>query len=342
MQRSFSIVEDENDILGEETSEKLELKAEFSDSDVEDASNLSPKKAVNVHRKQELLPRRKPSIESLNTKPLNKVSNSNSDSESSDQEKRSAQTLPGEYDPNLYSNLPVDRDIFEIFEFISKYTPSKITPEYKFKPFIPEFLPAVGDVDAFLKVKPPEKTLSGDSFDESNLGLGLLVLDEPAANQSDPALLHLQLRAATHDPIITQEQRHIVVKKVDNLEKNAKVVEKWIKDVSHLHKSKSSPFVSYSQPMPDIDDLMQQWPDDLELKYKREGFPKPKENQSLSDYVNTVCEYFGIPIAKNQIESLHHLFCLYTAVKQSQVYQVGRNTGQDKEEDTNTDQLVLD
>lgn len=69
--------------------------------------------------------------------------------------------------------------------------------DYKFKPFIPEFLPAVGDIDAFLKITPPATTLSGKPFEPNKLQLGIVVLDEPAANQSDPALLHLQLRASS-------------------------------------------------------------------------------------------------------------------------------------------------
>lgn len=78
----------------------------------------------------------------------------------------------------------------------SRYTPQHLNLDYKFKPFIPDYIPAVGDIDAFLKVVPPERMiLGGESADFSNLGL--IVLDEPAANQSDSALLHLQLRAVT-------------------------------------------------------------------------------------------------------------------------------------------------
>ena len=61
--------------------------------------------------------------------------------------------------------------------------PQKIELDYKLKPFIPDFIPAVGDIDAFIKV-------------ESNnpLELGLTVLDEPSAKQSDPSIMELQLR----------------------------------------------------------------------------------------------------------------------------------------------------
>ena len=34
-------------------------------------------------------------------------------------------------------------------------------------------------------------------------------------------------------------------------------MEKWILDISDLHRSKPNPSVHYSKPMPDIDNLMQ-------------------------------------------------------------------------------------
>lgn len=46
----------------------------------------------------------------------------------------------------------------------------------------------MGDIDAFLKVGRP---------DGATDGLGLHVLDEPCATQSEPAVLCLQLRAST-------------------------------------------------------------------------------------------------------------------------------------------------
>lgn len=36
--------------------------------------------------------------------------------------------------------------------FLFRYTPQTIELEYKIKPFIPDFIPAVGDIDAFIKV----------------------------------------------------------------------------------------------------------------------------------------------------------------------------------------------
>lgn len=58
--------------------------------------------------------------------------------------------------------------------------------DHKLKPFIPDYIPAVGDIDAFIKIPRPDG--KADS-------LGLSVLDEPSAKQSDPTVLDLQLRA---------------------------------------------------------------------------------------------------------------------------------------------------
>lgn len=37
-----------------------------------------------------------------------------------------------------------------------RYSPQKVEIDYVLQPFIPEFIPAVGDTDAFLKVLPPK------------------------------------------------------------------------------------------------------------------------------------------------------------------------------------------
>ena len=105
------------------------------------------------------------------------------------------------YDPSEFEDLNVSQEIKELFNDILRYTPQAIDLETRFKPFIPEFIPAVGDIDAFIKVPRPdgqaEKT-------------GLTVLDEPAAKQSDPSVLDLQLRAISK----RSSQKQVVVKKV--------------------------------------------------------------------------------------------------------------------------------
>lgn len=50
-----------------------------------------------------------------------------------------------------------------------RYTPQVIDLDHKLKPFIPDFIPAVGDIDAFLKVQSehPKNESRGVSSDTS-------------------------------------------------------------------------------------------------------------------------------------------------------------------------------
>lgn len=57
--------------------------------------------------------------------------------------------------------------------FVPRYTPQKIDIALKLAPFVPEFVPAVGDTDAFLKVSTPPA------------GLRAAPLAEPALDHID-------------------------------------------------------------------------------------------------------------------------------------------------------------
>ena len=82
--------------------------------------------------------------------------------------------------------------------------------------------------------------------------LGLTVLDEPSATQSDPSVLELQLRVVTKQ----SASKTARIKRVRASE-DSSAVEKWIRDISDLHRSKPPPSVHYQKTMPDIDNLMQ-------------------------------------------------------------------------------------
>ena len=58
--------------------------------------------------------------------------------------------VEGAYDPREFEHLNVDPDVSKLFLYIQKYQSQSIILDYKLKPFIPEFIPAVGDIDAFL------------------------------------------------------------------------------------------------------------------------------------------------------------------------------------------------
>ncbi len=101
----------------------------------------------------------------------------------------------------------------KILLFIFRFQPQDIVLETKLKPFIPEYVPSIGDIDAFLKVfkiffeikikvfifiliKVPRPDGKEDS-------LGLTVLDEPSSKQTDPHVLKLQMRYTSKQPMAT-------------------------------------------------------------------------------------------------------------------------------------------
>lgn len=91
--------------------------------------------------------------------------------------------VDGAYNPLQYANLPVTGEIKELFEYITRFKPQKIDLDTKIRPFVPDFVPAVGEVDSFLKMPKPDGT---------NEDLGITVLDEPALNSEDKTVLELK------------------------------------------------------------------------------------------------------------------------------------------------------
>ena len=74
-------------------------------------------------------------------------------------------------------------EIKELFDYIARYKPQKIDLDTKLKPFIPDYIPAVGEVDAFLKMNKP---------DGAKEDLGINSIDEPALNSEDPTVLTMK------------------------------------------------------------------------------------------------------------------------------------------------------
>uniref|UniRef100_A0A3Q0KNK3 Intraflagellar transport protein 46 homolog n=1 Tax=Schistosoma mansoni TaxID=6183 RepID=A0A3Q0KNK3_SCHMA len=213
--------------------------------------------------------------------------------------------IEGIYNPADYEHLTVSSEIKEIFEYIQRYTPQTIELETKLKPFIPDYIPAVGDIDAFLKVPRP---------DGKPDYLGLLVLDEPCANQSDPTVLNLQLRALSKQTATKQ----VIVKSLKNAEKQTKVIENWIKSITDLYRAKPAPTVHYTRNMPEISELMAVWPTSFEETINNMQLSLSQLDCSLKDYVDIICALLDIPVYNNRIHSLHLLFSLYLEFKNSQ------------------------
>ncbi|NXG37196.1 IFT46 protein, partial [Dromaius novaehollandiae] len=230
---------------------------------------------------------------------------SESDSSDDEEEDRGA-PLAGAYNPADYDYLPVSTEIKELFEYIRRYTPQVIEIEHKLQPFIPDFIPAVGDIDAFLKVPRP---------DSKPDNLGLLVLDEPSTKQSDPTVLSLWLTENSKQHNITQQ---IKVKSIENAEKNPKAIDSWIESINELHRCKPPATVHYTRPMPDIETLMQEWLPEFEELLGKVSLPTAEINCDLAEYIDMICAILDIPVYKSRIQPLHVLFSLYSEFQNSQ------------------------
>ena len=215
-----------------------------------------------------------------------------------DQGEESYDNIEGAYNPKDYDSLNVAAEVRDLFQYIERYKPQEVDLDTTLKCFIPEYIPAIGEMDAFIKVPRPDGT-------EDDLGLKFL--DEPSASQSDPTVLELQLRAMSKK----LQYGDVVVRSIDNAAKNPAAIEKWIQSINDLHRSKPPPQVHYRRNMPDVDTLLDVWPEEFEAALQHLHLPSPDLELSLSEYVKVICTILDIPVYENPIESLHVMFSLY-------------------------------
>eukprot|EP00882_Tetradesmus_deserticola_P012332 GHRQ01013071.1.p1 GENE.GHRQ01013071.1~~GHRQ01013071.1.p1 ORF type:complete len:227 (+),score=73.24 GHRQ01013071.1:1075-1755(+) len=173
-----------------------------------------------------------------------------------------------------------------MFKYIGKYRPPTVDLPTRLKPFIPEFIPATGGTDEFIKVPRPDGRPDY---------LGLKVLDEPAAVQSDPTLLNLQLKQLSKD---TPGTRLEVVGCIEHGDKDRRQrLATWISSIADLHKSKPAAAVHYSRPMPDLEVLMQEWPPELEAALRSSKLP-------TADLVRR--SVYGRPVTRKSVTAWFH------------------------------------
>nr|XP_061811019.1 intraflagellar transport protein 46 homolog isoform X2 [Nerophis lumbriciformis] len=225
--------------------------------------------------------------------------------DSEDDDDESTKDPEGMYDPADYDNLPVSTEIKELFQYIVRYCPESIELEYSLRPFIPDYIPAVGDIDAFLKVPRP---------DNKPDGLGLLVLDEPSIKQSDPTLLSLWFSEETKQHATSE----LKVTSVSSPQSNPRAVDSWVESIGALHRSKAAASVQYARAMPDIDALMQEWPPEVEETLGRVQLPPARLSCSLPQYCDIVCALLDVPVYCSRIQALHLLFSLFLEFRDSQ------------------------
>ncbi|KAI6243801.1 Intraflagellar transport protein 46-like protein [Aphelenchoides fujianensis] len=213
-------------------------------------------------------------------------------------------------------------DIRDLMHFVDSFEAERVEIQAVLRPFFLDYIPAVGDVDPFLKIPRP------DNVDDQ---LGLVALDEPAAAQSDAAIMEMKLRQLSNTPT---KQEDAPVKKLDRADKNQQHIEQWIKK----HQSASPPFtcsfkrggfqelrrskppdrVSYTRPMPDLERLMDEWPADLDSVLRAATLPTAKLDCSVPEFADLCLSLADIPVHGSRIHALHLLFSLYSEFKNSQ------------------------
>ena len=92
-------------------------------------------------------------------------------------------------------------------------------------------------------------------------------------------------------------------------------VERWIRSIADLHKSKPAVEVQYRRNMPDVDGLMQEWPADFEEALREADLPSPDMDLSTEEYARVLCALMDVPVYESVTESLHVVFSLYMAFK---------------------------
>lgn len=168
----------------------------------------------------------------------------------------------------------------------------------------------MGEVDAFLKMPKPDGTKED---------LGIAVLDEPTLNPEDKTVL--EMRYIEGHNVVRATPMNI--EQIEHADKKPKEISRWINSMQDLHKTRPPPTVNYSKQMPDFDNLMQEWPVDMEAALKEIPFPGPEIDMHPADYARLVCSMVDIPchkLANNKsvIESLHILFTLFSEFRSNQ------------------------
>jgi len=210
---------------------------------------------------------------------------------------------------DIGAGLSVDDNVKELFKYIPRYKAKTIELDSILKPFLPDYLPAIGDLDPFLKVGRPDQ--------ERDI-LGIEKLDEPASTQTDAQILIMQLRAQNKTAFRREDE---VIQAIDHAEKNTQLIDKWITNVGMLHEQKPLPEVQYKTQMPSIDDLMAVWPDEFEqaLIMNSNATVLPAElDIDLKEFAKVACALVDIPVHDNIVHSMHLLFTLWSTFRNNE------------------------
>jgi len=225
------------------------------------------------------------------------------------------------YNPEQYASLVVSDEIRNLFNSITHYVPQQAAIKPRLRTFIPDYVPTVGEVDAFIKLPFPPSDLP--EITRISTTLGFTVLDEPSIDQSDSALLALKLRAKTRDPSSALSNTSNTLTTALLSSGSTSEIDTGLSNIRHIRESTSArpdsvSLLQSTHERANIEQLMQEWPEEVEAALAVRPLPLPSLDCSLEEYIHILCSLLDIPVSANKISSLHLLFTLYHEFKSSQ------------------------
>lgn len=209
------------------------------------------------------------------------------------------------------NDIPESSEFASLFNLITNFQPEPVDISVHWKPFIPDLVPAIGAIDAFIKVPRPDAEMDD---------LGLVILDEPSISQSNPQVLKMELREQ-YGITSPGNESDGYIGFIENAQKNRKALDSFLESIEEIHRNRPPPNLIYTSQMPEMEDLMEPWDDTFEDTLKSCILPTAELDISLEEYARIICALLGIPVKGNIIESLHHLFSLYAEFEANHYFQ---------------------
>mgnify|MGYP001147653087 CR=1 FL=1 len=209
------------------------------------------------------------------------------------------------------SNVPTSPELAPLFAMISQFQPPPLEISPHYKPFLPDLIPSIGAIDAFIKVPRP---------DGEQDPLGLVLLDEPSIGCSNPQIMRMQLRDKFNVVGTSGDKGDGYIGFIDTPEDNQKALASFLESYDEISRNRAAPNIAYSYKMPEMEELMQFWPDELEKAFSVLPMPSADLDLSLDEFIRVVCALLDIPVKGNVVESLHVLFTLYQQFKENHYF----------------------
>jgi intraflagellar transport protein 46 len=102
---------------------------------------------------------------------------------------------------------------------------------------------------------------------------------------------------------------------IDEPARNGKSLAPFLESFDEIQRSRTAPTITYSSKMPDLEDLMQVWPEDMEGALAALPLPTADMDITLEEYAKVICAMLDIPVKGNIVESLQVLFSLFQMFK---------------------------